>query len=99
MSFEGYSQLVCKKRHVTLKDAYSNQTERCICGADIVFSNLVDDTNGEEAGKINFPVTVIEGVLEEMPVNVTVVNGDIFHKLTSISKNELREMFPFNKEN
>jgi hypothetical protein len=48
MSFEGYYQLLCEKGHYNEKDAYDfSQEESCpVCGGDLIWKNLVDETNG-----------------------------------------------------
>ena len=55
MSFEGYYQRLCKNGHSMDVDCYmENDEDRCaICGAEIVWANLVDETNGshDEEGR------------------------------------------------
>lgn len=46
MSYEGYVQAICAKGHQRAWDAFYHGLERCQCGADIVFTNEVDQTNG-----------------------------------------------------
>jgi hypothetical protein len=50
MSFEGYYQLLCSKGHLTEADVMTIDDnplkERCYCGAEMIYYNLVDTTNG-----------------------------------------------------
>lgn len=48
MSFEGFVQYLCKNGHNWDNDVYwDDDSEKCpICEAEIVWSNLVDTTNG-----------------------------------------------------
>ncbi len=55
MSYEGYNQLLCANGHLSGCDCYDflGNDEVCsICGAAIVWSNSVDQTNGDEVGFI-----------------------------------------------
>jgi hypothetical protein len=56
MLFEGYYQYLCKKGHETTRDVgycYGEELCKCpICGEKIVWSNLVDVTNGSYEGSI-----------------------------------------------
>lgn len=53
MSFEGYYQTLCSKGHLSCFDiwgfGYENSISeiKCRCGEGMVFSHLVDETNGE----------------------------------------------------
>lgn len=57
MSYEGYEQCLCKNGHLSSFDAYDcfdKDNMFCSnCGAPIVWSNMVDQTNGEECGYID----------------------------------------------
>ena len=62
MSFEGVYQFVCKdgcyyERDVYEFDIFDDNKKKCFCGKDIIFQNLVDETNGESGGYISIPVT------------------------------------------
>lgn len=47
MSFEGFYQKLCKKGHYFEEDVYSIESKVCpVCGFEIVFTNMVDITNG-----------------------------------------------------
>lgn len=51
MGYAGYNQLLCANGHLLFQDVW--ETGDChFCNAQIVFCNSVDDTNGEQAGKI-----------------------------------------------
>jgi hypothetical protein len=54
MSFEGYYQYLCKKGHETTQQAeYTDENTHCPeCGEKIVWSNLVDVTNGSYEGSV-----------------------------------------------
>jgi hypothetical protein len=55
MSYKGHQQLWCKSGHYTTEpgDYEYEATKTCaICKQEIVFSNHVDDTNGEQEGRI-----------------------------------------------
>ncbi len=59
MSFEGRYQQWCKNGHYQEYDVYEIDAEKMICslcGAKIVFQNMIDDTNGGEQGKIEVVV-------------------------------------------
>ena len=45
MSFEGYYQKLCKNGHDCSHDVYYDVEKCSICGASIVWENLVDQTN------------------------------------------------------
>ncbi len=57
MSFEGRYQLWCKNGHYREMDAcayeWVEDHSTCWCGLEWVVKNLIDDTNGEEVGKIS----------------------------------------------
>jgi len=48
MSYEGYSQILCRKGHQSTEDAYGeSETFKCpVCGEPKAWSNQVDLTNG-----------------------------------------------------
>ena len=47
MSFEGFYQKLCKKGHYFEEDVYSIESKVCpVCDSEIVFTNMVDITNG-----------------------------------------------------
>lgn len=53
MSYEGHEQLWCSNGHYSECDAYDDVPKTCrFCGAEIVFSNSVDDTNCQSYGYI-----------------------------------------------
>ncbi len=57
MSYEGYDQCLCKNGHLSEFDCsasyYDEDDRKCPnCGEEIVFTNSVDQTNGEYYGKI-----------------------------------------------
>ena len=49
MSWEGFYQALCEKGHEYQIDAYDYGNGKCPCGAECVFWNLVDQTNGDGA--------------------------------------------------
>ncbi|KKM81994.1 hypothetical protein LCGC14_1324030 [marine sediment metagenome] len=51
MSYEGYSQHICANGHQFDNDCYADHN-KCHCGADSVFCNMVDDTNYYQDGII-----------------------------------------------
>ena len=51
MSYEGYTQLICKKGHTWMVDCMMDDEKPCHCGAPIAWSNMVDQTNGCEPWK------------------------------------------------
>ena len=62
MSYEGYSQLLCKNGHYWAKDCYDMdykelKDHKClICGEPAIWENMVNVTNGsfdEDAGRID----------------------------------------------
>lgn len=55
MSYEGRIQLFCQNGHYLVREAGYNLDEEeapCHCGARLVWSNAVDDTNCEAFGEI-----------------------------------------------
>lgn len=48
MSYEGYSQFLCKNGHLWTADCWKAETEmKCpVCGKQKVWENMVDTTNG-----------------------------------------------------
>jgi len=51
MSYEGYSQFLCKNGHLWTKDCnelmYNDKKQKCpVCGKEEVWENMVDVTNG-----------------------------------------------------
>ena len=57
--YEGSVQRICANGHYSHEDAYF-ESDVCKCGAKIVWSNGVDDTNGESVGHIDMEQFVIE---------------------------------------
>jgi hypothetical protein len=59
MSYEGYYQVICKNGHAENVDCYdfNKELHKCnVCGSAIVWSNLVNVTNGswdEEGNRID----------------------------------------------
>ena len=48
MSYEGYTQYLCKKGHYTTKDCYYDDLKSCpTCKEEIVWQEMVDTTNDE----------------------------------------------------
>ena len=64
MSFEGYYQIVCKNGHYTEIDVYdTTDDDKCIdCHQDIIFRNLVDETNCENSGYVRIPTDRVYNV-------------------------------------
>jgi len=57
MSFEGYYQCLCEKGHYFIVDIYEwdlpELRPKCpICKKDIIWYNLVDETNEEPVGRV-----------------------------------------------
>ena len=54
MSWEGFSQNICKNGHFFNGDARFNMEPIVcdICNSNIAFQNIVDDTNGDQIGVI-----------------------------------------------
>lgn len=59
MSYEGFRQLLCERGHLVEVDCYEQDPLQCdrlhegeLCGKPIVFTNQVDDTNGDQWGVI-----------------------------------------------
>jgi len=55
MSFEGYYQLVCKRGHESWCAAYDPLPALCgsrLCNEPVIWSNLVDQTNGSGGGRV-----------------------------------------------
>jgi hypothetical protein len=48
MSYEGYTEKLCKNGHLWGNDCYSDPTPCPQCGGDFVWQHHVDQTNGEE---------------------------------------------------
>lgn len=46
MSYEGYTQYICKNQHYWTCDAYSDFNICPYCGEIAIWSNMVDVTNG-----------------------------------------------------
>jgi hypothetical protein len=64
MSFEGYYQFLCERGHLIQRDVYEHEPESCPhCQSKIAFSNLVDETNCQSDGLIEFEV--------EVPANIS----------------------------
>ena len=76
MSYEGYVQVLCANGHYhSFDENYdSDETVECPdCGANIVWRNRVDDTNGESYGKV--PMGVLEVLREVREVTKEVIDG------------------------
>jgi hypothetical protein len=57
MSYEGYVQLICENGHLTSEDTYYHdmtEPECSICKGKILWENQVDETNGDDVGKITY---------------------------------------------
>jgi len=54
MSYEGFSQFLCKKGHYWTKDCYSVTGEDIcpICKEKFIWENMVDETNGSFEGSL-----------------------------------------------
>lgn len=53
MSFEGYFQELCLYGHLNIgRDAFGSQEPCFVCGSEIAWSHLVDDTNCDAHGCI-----------------------------------------------
>jgi hypothetical protein len=48
MSYEGYTQYLCEKGHLTTLDCHSD-LDLCACNSKMAWINQVDETNGCEA--------------------------------------------------
>jgi hypothetical protein len=46
VSYEGWFQLLCANGHLSACDAYEDPPVVCRCGASMVWSNSIDNTNG-----------------------------------------------------
>jgi len=61
MSKEGYYQCLCANGHLTQYDAFMatrvELTSCAVCKAEVVHQNFVDDSAGEERGRIEFVPT------------------------------------------
>jgi hypothetical protein len=55
MSFEGYYQKVCKNGHYFECDIYDDRDNCVDCCQDIIFSNIVDETNCCNEGFVRIP--------------------------------------------
>ena len=47
MSYEGYTEYLCKKGHHSTTDCYAEDLKKCRCGEKIVLRKMVDTTNDE----------------------------------------------------
>lgn len=56
MSFEGYYQCICKNGHYSCIDVYDDRDKYVDCFEEIIFKNIVDETNGEHCGFKKIPV-------------------------------------------
>jgi len=69
MSFEGYVQRLCKNGHYSSGDVWTHRAgARCLerrCRASIVWTNLVDETNGAPQGKIDMEQFLVTPVKSE----------------------------------
>lgn len=75
MSYEGYIQYLCKRRHYNSFDVYDDPKRCEYCGEKMIWANGVDQTNGsyDEDG------SRIDGYVElELLFPEEVVNGE-FH--------------------
>lgn len=49
MSYEGYTEFLCKEGHYFCMDCCDDGVTRCPrCGATVAYTNSVDQTNGED---------------------------------------------------
>lgn len=54
MSYEGYVQRLCENGHFSVVDAFSQEASACsACGKAFVWTNDVDETNGDSWGFID----------------------------------------------
>lgn len=84
MSYEGYTQKLCSNGHYHTYSAFYVGEEDdnivCpICSAKMVWSNEVDDTNGDEYGFINMKHLLIK---EGSTVVRTFLHGDSWETFT-----------------
>lgn len=75
MSFEGYYQQICVNGHYTECDVYDHHHKCVDCRQEIIFENLVDETNCENSGYVRIPYDKIGNV-----------NKDFFEKYLSSNK-------------
>lgn len=62
MSYEGYSQFICKNGHYSHQDEkYDSAPDPCTCGAEYIWENQVDETNCDAHGVI--PMDVINSFI------------------------------------
>lgn len=52
MSYEGWTEHICSNGHRFCKDAHDHDNSCTDCGENSIWSNEIDDTNGEEFGII-----------------------------------------------
>ena len=52
MSYEGSLQRLCRIGHYSNVSVYDDGPEQCDCGAGFVWTNSVDETNGDHVGVI-----------------------------------------------
>jgi len=67
MSFEGYTQRICKNGHYYEADVYQTEQSCPHCKAEAAWENLVDQTNCEDAGLISRD-QIIAMLLDKGPV-------------------------------
>jgi len=63
MSYEGYSQYLCRNGHKTIIDSLEELPKHCDCGKEFIFSWQVNQTNGDElhnALTMEYPFDVLE---------------------------------------
>ncbi len=71
MSYEGYTQVICKKGHYWMVDCMMDDRVPCKCGAPAVWWNMVNQTNGCE---------VIDATTDEERYNIPADIHKIFDK-------------------
>lgn len=73
MSYEGYTQILCKNGHLSSENAHVERSmKECpVCKAGLVWWNAVDDTNCDAVGRVDMKKLLLLG--EER--SATVVNG------------------------
>jgi len=79
MSYEGYTQVLCKNGHLSCYDCRDDESPvcafgrfespqqwQCRCGASIAWWNDVDDTNCDSYGKVDLEIAT-DAVVCECP--------------------------------
>ena len=75
MSYEGHIQALCENGHYNSYDeSYEDESPACsVCGAPIVWTNSVDDTNNDAFGEVLMKQLEIHP--EEYTITKEVVDG------------------------